>query len=117
KVVASALYAASGLPDDQLMTIASRLSSEERTTLLRAYCGVRTNRRHKPGRAFERTRYRFDILADYGAFRDLQRHRLLTLDWQALSPHHGCTQPAAIEEAGALVEWREVTARSAELYD
>jgi hypothetical protein len=29
--------------------------------------------------AFERTSYRFDVLADYGAFRDLQRHRLLTL--------------------------------------
>ena len=46
---------------------------------------TRANRRHKPGRAFERTSYRFDVLADYGAFRDLQRHRLLTLEWQPLS--------------------------------
>ena len=49
----------------------------------------RENRRHKPGRAFERTVYRFDVLGDYGAFRDLQRHRLLTLEWQPLSPRHG----------------------------
>ena len=47
------------------------------------------NRRHKPGRAFERTSYRFDVLTDYGAFRDLQRHRLLTIEWQSLSPRHG----------------------------
>ena len=40
------------------------------------------NRRHKPGRAFERTGYRFDVLGDYGAFRDLQRHRMLTIEWQ-----------------------------------
>jgi thymidylate synthase ThyX len=56
------------------------------------------------------------VLADYGAFRDLQRHRLLTLDWQPLTPKHGYTEPAAIEEAGALAEWREVMSRSADLH-
>ena len=61
-------------------------SADERVALLRAYVGERTNRRHKPGRAFERTDYRFDVLADYGAFRDLQRHRMLTIEWQPLSP-------------------------------
>ena len=49
---------------------------------MRAYVGERENRRHKPGRAFERVDYRFDVLSDYGAFRDLQRHRLLTIEWQ-----------------------------------
>jgi thymidylate synthase ThyX len=117
KVVAAALYAASTLPDDQLMTIARRLSADDRAELLRTYVGQRANRRHKPGRAFERTSYRFDILSDYGAFRDLQRHRLLTLEWQALSPRHGYTEPAAIEEAGALPDWRLVMDRSADLYE
>jgi thymidylate synthase ThyX len=116
KVVASALYAVSALPDAQLMAIARSLTVEDRTSLLRAYAGSRANRRHKPGRAFERTHYRFDILADYGAFRDLQRHRLLTLDWQPLSVDHGYVEPAAIEEAGALSDWRTVMNRSADLY-
>jgi len=84
--------------------------------VLRAYVGERANRRHKPGRAFERTRYRFDVLTDYGAFRDLQRHRLLTLEWQPLSPEHGFVEPAAIQEAGAQQEFREVMERSAELH-
>jgi thymidylate synthase ThyX len=117
KVIAAALYGASTLPDDQLMAIARRLQSDERARLLRAYTGERTNRRHRPGRAFERTSYRFDVLSDYGAFRDLQRHRLLTLDWQPLSTRHGYTEPAALEEAGALADWREIMDRSAELYD
>jgi hypothetical protein len=116
KVVASALYAVSNLPDDQVAEIARRMSHEDRTALLRAYTGERTNRRHRPGRAFERTHYRFDILADYGAFRDLQRHRLLTLDWQALGTRHGYVEPAAIEEAGALEDWRRVMIRSADLH-
>src|SRR6185436_15841450 len=83
KVVAAALYAVSALPDDQLLAIARAMTPDDRVALLRAYTGTRANRRHKPGRAFERTSYRFDVLADYGAFRDLQRHRLLTLEWQS----------------------------------
>jgi len=116
KVAAAALYASSELPDDQLLAMARRLSADERATLLRAYVGSRVNRRHKPGRAFERTSYRFDVLADYGAFRDLQRHRLLTLEWQPLSTRYGYTEPAAIEAAGALKDWRGVMDRSAELH-
>src|SRR5262249_24978922 len=117
KVVASALYAVSALPDDQLLAIARQMSPADRAAVLRAYVGTRANRRHKPGRAFERTRYRFDVLADYGAFRDLQRHRLLTLDWQPLSIRHGYVEPNAIEDAGALADWRAVMDRSADLYE
>jgi thymidylate synthase ThyX len=116
KVIASALYGVSDLPDDQLTAVARRMSRDERAAILRAYAGDRGNRRHKPGRAFERTRYRFDVLADYGAFRDLQRHRLLTLDWQTLGTAHGYVEPAAIQEAGALDDWRMVMERSAELH-
>jgi len=116
KVVASALYPASGLPDDQLLDLARRLTADQRAAVLRSYVGNRTNRRHKPGRAFERTRYRFDVLADYGAFRDLQRHRLLTLEWQPLTTRYGYVEPAAVEEAGALADWREVMDRSASLH-
>ena len=117
KVVAAALYSVSALPDDQLLAVARRMSADDRAALLRAYVGDRANRRHKPGRAFERTSYRFDVLADYGAFRDLQRHRLLTLEWQPLSARHGYTEPAAIEEAGALGDWRAVMDQSADLYE
>jgi thymidylate synthase ThyX len=117
KVVASALYSVSALPDDQLLARARALSPDDRAALLRAYVGRRANRRHKPGRAFERTSYRFDVLADYGAFRDLQRHRLLTLEWQPLTTRHGYTEPAAIEEAGALADWRIVMDRSADLHE
>jgi len=117
KVVAAALYAASTLPDDQLLARARRLSPEERAEVLAAYVGKRGNRRHKPGRAFERTSYRFDVLGDYGAFRDLQRHRLLTLEWQALSPRHGAVRPAAIDAAGAREAWDRALESSASLYE
>jgi thymidylate synthase ThyX len=117
KVVAAALYPTSELPDDQLLLLARQMSDDQRAAILSSYVGNRANRRHKPGRAFERTSYRFDVLADYGAFRDLQRHRLLTLDWQPLGVRHGCVEPAAIEEAGALDDWRAVMRGSADLAD
>src|SRR5207247_7529033 len=101
KVVAAALYAVTALPDDELLARARKLTHEERRAVLDAYVGKRLNRRHRPGRAFERTSYRFDILGDYGAFRDLQRHRLLTLEWQRLTPRHGHAVPDALADARA----------------
>ena len=117
KVVAAALYAASSLPDDELLARARRMSADERAAVLAAYVGKRRNRRHRPGRAFERTSYRFDVLGDYGAFRDLQRHRLLTLEWQRLTPRHGFILPEAGAEAGAEGDFRRVLEESAALHD
>jgi thymidylate synthase ThyX len=117
KVVSAALYAASALPDDQLRDIAARMGPDDRVRLLRAYVGDRLNRRHRPGRAFERTSYRFDILTDYGAFRDLQRHRLLTIEWQPLTTRHGFSEPEAIVEAGGRDDWHRIMDGSAELHE
>jgi thymidylate synthase ThyX len=116
KVVAAALYPSSNLPDAELMLVARRMTVADREAVLRACAGERTNRRHKPGRAFERTSYRFDVLTDYGAFRDLQRHRLMTIDWQSLTCSHGHTQPEAVVEAGGNADWLNVMDRSAELH-
>jgi hypothetical protein len=85
--------------------------------VVRAYVGERANRRHRPGRALERIDYRFDVLADYGAFRDLQRHRMLTLEWQQLTPRHGFSRPEAIELAGQRPAFDAAMERSAALHD
>ena len=100
KLLAAICYPFTDLPDHQVLARVRSLGADERLALLKGYVGDRSNRRHKPGRAFERTDYRFDVLADYGAFRDLQRHRLLTIEWQALTPRHGYVRPAAVDEAG-----------------
>jgi thymidylate synthase ThyX len=108
KVAAAVLYAASDLPDDQLLAIARNLDPSERETILCASVGERSNRRHKPGRAWERTGYRFDICCDYGAFRDLQRHRPLTIEWQRLTTRLGAEVPAAVDAAGLREPWDRV---------
>src|SRR5690606_37802907 len=80
KLVASMLYPHSNLPEHQIERCVEDMTVEERLEVIQAYTGDRSNRRHKPGRALERPFYRFDVLADYGAFRDLQRHRMLTIE-------------------------------------
>jgi thymidylate synthase ThyX len=117
KLLAAICYSQSALSETQLLARVRNLSVDDRVAIVRAYVGDRSNRRHKPGRAFERVDYRFDVLSDYGAFRDLQRHRLLTIEWQRLTPHHGFTRPELIEEAGQQPVFDDVMARSADLYD
>ena len=117
KLAAAILYPHSSLPDDQLLERARALTGAEREALLAAWVGERRNRRHKPGRALERVGYRFDVLSDYGAFRDLQRHRMLTIQWQPLTPRHGFELPADVAEAGLGERFEEAMATSAALHD
>ncbi len=116
KVLAAIAYPHTSLPEDQVLARVRTLGTDERVAILRAYVGERANRRHKPGRAFERTDYRFDVLADYGAFRDLQRHRMLTIEWQQLSPAHGYDIPEPVVEAGEEAAFTKAMDISAALY-
>jgi thymidylate synthase ThyX len=115
KVAAAALYTPGDLPDDQALDYVRTLAAADRAAILAAAVGERRNRRHKPGRAFERTSYRFDLLADYGIFRDLQRHRMLTIEWQRLGTRHGYVTPEAVEAVGAGPSWRDAVERAGAL--
>ena len=117
KLLAAICYSSSHLPESQLLARVRSLSHVQRVALITAYVGQRSNRRHKPGRAFERLSYRFDVLGDYGAFRDLQRHRLLTIEWQRLTPHHGFARPELVAEAGGAETFDAAMERSAALFD
>ncbi len=57
------------------------------------------------------------MLSDYGAFRDLQRHRMLTIEWQPLSPRHGYVVPEAVRAAGVIDTFRTAMERSSSLHD
>jgi len=117
KVAAAALYAVSDLPDAQIRSIVSSMDEAQIDEIFEAYVGNRSNRRHKPGRAMEQTSYRFDVLCDYGIFRDLQRHRMMTLEWQELSPAHGYVTPSAVVDVGAQNAWDRSMGQMASLYE
>jgi hypothetical protein len=117
KLLAAICFAPSTLSEDEALRRVRAMSADERVSLLHAYIGDRKNRRHRPGRAFERIDYRFEIVVDYGAFRDLQRHRLLTVEWQRLTPELGYALPGLVVEAGEEATYVESVERSRALYD
>ena len=117
KLVAAALYPVTNRSDREVEARVRAMSIEERLTILRAFVGDRGNRRHRPGRALERPSYRFDVLSDYGAFRDMQRHRMLTLDWQRLSTDHGYVRPPEVDEAGVGGRFDAAMERSRDLHE
>ena len=96
KLLAAICFAHTEVSEAQIARRLHSFGTDERVALLRSYIGNRGDRRHKPGRAFERTGYRFEVLSDYGAFRDLQRHRMLTIEWQRLTPAHGYVVPQLV---------------------
>jgi len=100
ELLAALVYEASAVGEGEALRAASALSADERSVLLRELVGARENRRHRPGRGFETLSYRFEIVSDYGAFRDLQRHRLLTCQWQRLTPDLGADVPHEVVAAG-----------------
>jgi thymidylate synthase ThyX len=100
ELAAALLYEGSAVGEAEALAAVERLPANELAALLRELVGARENRRHRPGRGFETLRYRFEIVSDYGAFRDLQRHRLLTCQWQRLSPDLGADVPHELVVAG-----------------
>ena len=116
KVLVAACFAHLGCSEREAAWRVRRLGHDERVALLTAYVGDRRNRRHRPGRAFERTDYRFELVTDYGAFRDLQRHRMLTIDWQRLGIALGYDMPDLVADAGLGERYDEAIARAEELY-
>ena len=115
-LLASLLFEASGVSEERTRAELGRLSLDERASLLADLIGDRANRRHRPGRGFEALRYRFEIVSDYGAFRDLQRHRMMTVQWQGLTPDLGAGIPDEVVEAGAGDLYARALERSEEEY-
>ena len=99
-LLAACLFESAQVPETEIRARLDVMDSDERARLLADLVGARRNRRHRPGRGFEALRYRFEIVSDYGGFRDLQRHRMLTCQWQRLTPDLGAGVPEEIRDAG-----------------
>jgi thymidylate synthase ThyX len=117
RIIAAALYPHTALPADALLDMVTSLDDTRRGELFAAAVGERGNRRHRPGRGFEHATYTFEIVSDYGAFRDLQRHRMLTMQWQDLTPRLGYAVPREVSEAGLAERWHAAAARAEAAYE
>ena len=117
KLLAALLYSHSGLPLQQIRESVSAMPDTEKIKLIEQTIDLRDHRRHKPERGLEMVFYTFDILGDYGMYRDLQRHRMLTQERQPLTTRYGFDTPDEIEDAGLAAEYHETMSRSADAFE
>jgi thymidylate synthase ThyX len=117
ELLAASLLESAGVSETEIRRRIKALDPLERAELIAELAGERRNRRHRPGRGWESVRYRFEIVSDYGGFRDLQRHRLLTCQWQRLGPHLGAGMPEEVRDAGVGPEYERALELSRDEFD
>jgi hypothetical protein len=111
------LYKSSNLSLKEIEKVVAGWTIDRKMKVFQAYIGERLNRRHRPGRALEVAHYTWDILCDYGIFRDMQRHRIVdALEWQALTPRYGYEVPELVEKAGLDELFENCFDQSTKLY-
>ncbi len=117
RVLAAILYPHAGASYTAVLAAVRALDAATRAAVIREYVGPRESRFHKPGRAFEAAYYLFDIVADIGAYRDLQRHRMLTQQQQVYGVSHGYVVPDDLIEAGVAEPYRAALEGAAVAYE
>ncbi len=116
-LVPGMLFENSELSEAEIKAAVAKMSTAQKEEVFMGYMGDRKNRRHKPGRALEEAHYKWELVADYGTFRDLQRHRMVDdWEWQNLTTKYGYDVPALVAEAGFEKQFRECFAVAEELF-
>ncbi len=116
-LVPDMLYEHSNLSREEIKQAVAKWPYSKKEAIFMAYMGERLNRRHKPGRALENAHYSWDLVCDYGIFRDLQRHRIVEdLEWQVLTPRYGFEVPELVDEAGLTDDFEKCFDLSLELH-
>lgn len=108
KVLAAMLFPYTPISMEGLRKIVGSVSKEVRKGLIAAYLSKRRNRRDKPGRALENAYYTFEMCTNYGTFRDLHRHRILSLEKQRLTTNLGYDTPPELEGVGLDKEYKDL---------
>ena len=107
KLVASILYEhAAGATYEDALRQAAGMPADRKARIIERLASARLNRRQRPPRAFESIQYTFDLCNNFGMFRDIHRHRMLTMHRQLLTTNHGYDVPAEVDAIGAGAEYR-----------
>ena len=116
KILTAILFSASHAEMNEVKAQVAKMPPGEKQSLLAAYIGTRANRRQKPYRAFEIPYYTFCVTGNFGMYRDLHRHRILTQERQLLTTKHGFDMPQELKDAGMEAKVREAINAADALY-
>ncbi len=116
KAITATLYPFTNLPLTQLHELVKKMTKEQKMKVINEYESKRQNRRHKPGRGFEHAFFEFDLLGNYGIYRDLHRHRVMTQQKQLLSTFNGYDSPSELKELGLEEKYDSLMKKSDKLF-
>ncbi len=118
KILTSIMYEQSPSTSYQnILQQVKKFSKEKKIKIINSFTNLRQNRRHRPSRAFESVYYTFDLLNNFGMFRDFHRHRALTLERQLLTTDHGYNVPDEIKILGVYKDYKECMDKTKETFD
>lgn len=117
RVAAAMLFNHSQVGLEELQQYCKELPQEEMEKILEAACQFRENRRHKSPRALEHATFTFEIVADFGVYRDLQRHRMLTQEKQMLTCNFGYYTPEEIVGTPMQDDYEAAMEQAKKAYD
>ncbi|MEM3245660.1 MAG: FAD-dependent thymidylate synthase [Candidatus Micrarchaeaceae archaeon] len=117
KIATALLYRfGAGISLRAAQELAAKIGQEKRDALIAMYVGKRSNRRNKPGRAFEHVDYLFDFTGRVGIYRDLQRHRIGTQERQDFSTKLGYEMRSEYNEIGIADDYKSKMGDVDDLY-
>ncbi|MFB5605585.1 MAG: FAD-dependent thymidylate synthase [Nitrosarchaeum sp.] len=118
KIVTSIIYEQSPSTSyNNIIQQIKKIPNQKKIKIIEEFANIRKNRRHRPSRAFESVYYTFDLLNNFGMFRDFHRHRALTLERQLLTTDHGYNIPNEIKILGIEKDYRDCMNNTKQTFD
>ena len=118
KIITSIMYEQSPSTSYQnILQQVKKIPKQEKIKIIQEFTKLRTNRRHRPSRAFENVYYTFDLCNNFGMFRDLHRHRALTLERQLLTTNHGYSIPNEVKILGIDKDFKDVMNKTKDTFE
>ncbi|MBS4014443.1 MAG: FAD-dependent thymidylate synthase [Bacteroidetes bacterium] len=115
KIIAALIYRFSSKPYWETYRFVQKMDCKEKEKIIEKVLFRRKPMEPVP-REFENIFYTFDILIDYGAFRDLQRHRVCTQINQQLTNEYGYLVAEPIKKYNLEKEFKKTMKRAEGAY-
>jgi Predicted alternative thymidylate synthase len=116
KVLSAIIFEKSNLDYQTIYEKVKKMSLKKKEEIFKAYVFGRENRHHKVGRALENVYFTFEVMADFGVYKDLMRHRILTRHRQLFTNEFYYAVPKEIDFLGFGKIYRQAADLAVEAY-
>jgi len=116
KIITAIIFENSHLDHKTIAEKVKKMSLKKKEEIFKTYVSFRKNRHHKVGRALENVYFTFEVMADWGVYKDLMRHRILTRHRQLFTNEFSYAVPKEIDLLGFGKVYRKAADLAVEAY-